>query len=205
MFRVFLQSLPSLADWATRPWIDAWREDWLPDLERTVATAAARLDDTRTPASVPDLIAAIDGLLRATGRYFNAIALVAGVGYKTEVPLAQFFHRHVRPRSGGSHQDLLVGLGALESVRAHAVTSLDWAHPTLDAAAVAEALRVAEERREWLDRRRDAAETRALGSLKGRRRRERCVGFRRARGRPRGRRASCGVPRSSPAWSKGKC
>jgi phosphohistidine swiveling domain-containing protein len=171
MFRVFFQSVPALVEWATRPWIDAWREDWLPDLERTVDTAAARLDGTENRITVPESIALIDELLRATGRYFNAIALVAGVGYKSEVPLARFFARHVRPRSGGSHQELLVGLGALETVRAHAVTSLDWAHPILDAAAMAQALRVAEQRREGLDRRRAEAEARALGSLMGRRRR----------------------------------
>lgn len=171
MFRVFFQSLPSLTEWATRPWIDAWREDWLPDLERTVAAAAARLEDTEKPTTVPESIAVIDELLRATGRYFVAVALVAGVGYKTEVPMAQFFARHVRRRSGGSHQELLVGLGALETVRAHAVTSLDWAHPILDAGAMAQALRVAEQRRGGLDRRRGEAEARALGSLKGSRRR----------------------------------
>ncbi len=172
MFRVFCQSVPSLVEWATRPWIEAWREDWLPDLERTVAAAAARLDDAENPMTVPESIALIDDLLRATGRYFVAIALVAGVGYKSEVPLARFFARHVRRRIGGSHQKLLVGLGALETVRAHAVTSLDWAHPILDAAAIEQALRVAEQRRNGLDRRRVEAEARALASLKGRRRRQ---------------------------------
>ena len=170
MFRVFSQGSPPLMEWATRPWIEAWREDWLPDLERTVAAAAARLDDAEKPTTVPESIALIDELLRATGRYFVAIALVAGVGYKSEVPLAEFFTRHVRRHSGGSHQELLVGLGALEAVHAYAVTSLDWAHPILGAAAMAQALRVAEERREGLDRRRRDAEARALESLKGRRR-----------------------------------
>ena len=171
MFRVFFQSVPALVEWATRPWIEAWREEWLPDLERTVATVAARMDETENPVSVHESIALIDELLRATGRYFNAIALVAGVGYKSEVPLAQFFARRVRRTSGGSHQELLVGLGALEAVRAHAVTSLDWVHPILDPPAVAQARLVAEQRREGLDRRRGAAEARALWSVKGRRRR----------------------------------
>lgn len=171
MFRVFSQGAPPLTEWATRPWIAAWREDWLPDLERTVAAASARLHDIEKPPTENESIALIDELLRATGRYFVAIALVAGVGYKTEVPLADFFTRHVRRRRGGSHQELLLGLGALETVRAHAVTSLDWAHPILDAEAIAHALRIAEQRREGLDRRRAEAEARALGSLTGRRQR----------------------------------
>ena len=171
MLRVFSQGAPLLTDWATRPWIAAWREDWLPDLQRTVAAAVERLDDTRKPSTVPESIAMIDELLRATGRYFVAIALVAGVGYKSEVPLARFYARHVRRRTGGSHQELLVGPGALETVRAHAVTSLDWGHPILDAGAIAQALQVAEQRREGLDRRRGEAEAQALGSLKGQRRR----------------------------------
>jgi pyruvate,water dikinase len=171
MFRVFCQGAPLLMEWATRPWIEAWREDWLPDLERTVAAAAARLDEPGKLPTAPESMALIDELLRATGRYFVAIALVAGVGYKSELPLAQFYARHVRRRSGGSHQELLVGLGALETVRAHAVTSLDWAHPILDGEAIAQALQVAEQRREGIDRRRGEAEAQALESLKGRRRR----------------------------------
>jgi pyruvate,water dikinase len=45
--------------------------------------------------------------------------------------LVRFYHKHLAPSVGGTHLTLLVGLGTPAAAPAHAVTTLDWASPTL--------------------------------------------------------------------------
>jgi rifampicin phosphotransferase len=48
------------------------------------------------------------------------------------MPLAAFYHKYLFSRIGGSHQRLLCGLSDVSHVSAsHAVSCLDWFHPTL--------------------------------------------------------------------------
>jgi pyruvate,water dikinase len=79
-----------------------------------------------------DLIQAIEQLAVAAGDYFASITLVAGFGWKAELPLAIFYRQHLAPRVGGNHQALLSGLADLSlAAPPHGVEDLDWIHPTL--------------------------------------------------------------------------
>jgi hypothetical protein len=73
----------------------------------------------------------VDSLLDRAGEYFAWVTVVGGAAYKAEMQLVRFYHRHLAPSIGGSHLTLLVGLGAPAAAPAHAVTTLDWASPTL--------------------------------------------------------------------------
>ncbi len=55
--------------------------------------------------------------------------MVAGYGWKSELPLARFYRQHLRERIGGHHQELLRGL-SIPTTPPHAVSSLDWYFPT---------------------------------------------------------------------------
>jgi pyruvate,water dikinase len=107
-------------------WLDGWHRA-LPAHQQLVADAAARLDRS-TPSEVLDLL---DELCVASGRYFVWVGVLGGWAYKTEVPLADFYRRQLSARIGGSYQRLLAGLSGPAAPAAHAVTSLDWAQPTL--------------------------------------------------------------------------
>src|SRR5207245_1980434 len=120
--------IPSLADWALGPWIREWRTAGLPHYRAVVEQAERQVD--RLPPE--ELLRLLDRVGAAAGDYFVWIALVAGAGYKTEVPLAQFYRKHLFPILSGSNQLLLAGLSdpALP-IGAHAVHGLDWWQPTL--------------------------------------------------------------------------
>ncbi|HEX6507227.1 MAG TPA: PEP-utilizing enzyme, partial [Chloroflexota bacterium] len=61
-----------------------------------------------------------------------SLTAVAGFAWKAEMPLAAFYRKHLSPHIGGSHQQLLCGLSDASLVSTnHAVTCLDWFHPTL--------------------------------------------------------------------------
>jgi pyruvate,water dikinase len=107
-------------------WLDGWQTA-LPVHRQLVATVEQRLEWV-APAELLDMV---DELSAAAGRYFVWIGVLGGWAYKTEVPLADLYRRHLSARIGGSHQWLLAGLGAPAAPAAHAVTSLDWAQPTL--------------------------------------------------------------------------
>ena len=103
-----------------------WREDLLPRYRAAAARAAASVDRV----AVSDLPDMIDELSTLAGEYFASIAVVAGSGYKLETNLARFYRRHLHPRIGGSHLQLLAGL-ASPDVAGHAVESLDWFRPAV--------------------------------------------------------------------------
>src|SRR5439155_10642556 len=94
---------------------------------------------------------------------------VAGHSAKAEVPLGDFYKRHLHPRIGGSYAELLQGLFTPEVEGCeHAVQSLDWYHPTLgEIGLTTESKSSAAERRQRLSAARQAAETRARQALAG--------------------------------------
>jgi pyruvate,water dikinase len=107
-------------------WLDGWHAALPVHLQR-VADAAQRVE-RGTPS---ELVEMVDDLSAAAGRYFVWVSVLGGSAYKTEVPLASFYRRHLSASIGGSYQRLLAGLGGHAAPAAHAVTSLDWAQPTL--------------------------------------------------------------------------
>lgn len=116
-------AIPPLAGLGVELHARAWREEILPGYRASVAEAEARVGSL-SPA---ELIALIDDLGRAAGGYFASIAIVAGFAWKAELPLAEWVKKH---GVAESHLPLLVGLGAA-APPPHAVSSLDWFHPTL--------------------------------------------------------------------------
>jgi rifampicin phosphotransferase len=128
LMRVMLQFAPPLVDWALSPWLREWRTDGLPHYRAVVEESEEQVDRL----SPNELLRFVERVGAAAGDYFVWIALVAGAGYKTEAPLAQFYRKHLFRELGGSQQHLLAGLadpGLMAA--AHAVHSLDWWHPTL--------------------------------------------------------------------------
>jgi rifampicin phosphotransferase len=118
-------AIPPLARFGVDLWVREWRDDLLPTYIAAVARAAT---DVET-APLDGLSPIIDDLAALAGDYFTSITMVAGYGWKTEIPLAQFFREHLRERIGGHHQELLRGL-SIPTTPAHAVSSLDWHFPT---------------------------------------------------------------------------
>ncbi len=116
-------ALPPLAGLGVDLHVRAWREEILPGYRAAVAGAEARVESLAPEA----LVALIDELGRAAGGYFASITIVAGFAWKAELPLAEWVRKH---GVAESHLPLLVGLGA-PAVPPHAVSSLDWFHPTL--------------------------------------------------------------------------
>ena len=107
-------------------WFVGWQRA-LPEHRQLVAEAAQRLERA-TPSEMLDMV---DELCAAAGRYFVWVGVLGGSAYKSEVPLADFYRRHLSATIGGSYQRLLAGLSGPAAPAAHAVTSLDWAQPTL--------------------------------------------------------------------------
>jgi pyruvate,water dikinase len=116
-------ALPPLAGLGVELHVRAWREEILPAYRAAVAGAEARVDSM----APRDLLGLIDELGRAAGGYFASITIVAGYAWKTELPLAAWVRKH---GVAESHVPLLMGLGA-PATPPHAVSSLDWFHPTL--------------------------------------------------------------------------
>ena len=150
--------IPPTARHAVALYEREWREDLLPRY-RAAAARAAESMETLAISDLPDLI---DELSTLAGEYFASITVVAGSAYKLETNLALFYRRHLHPRIGGSHLQLLAGLTSPEAA-AHAVESLDWFRPAV-ALPVAE---VPRENGEGLSAARRAAEAAAEAALAG--------------------------------------
>jgi phosphohistidine swiveling domain-containing protein len=116
---------PPLAHLGIDLYVDEWRDELLPRYKGATNDAAAAV----SAAPVERVIAMIDELSVLAGHYFTSITFVAGYGWKTELPLAQFYRKHLVSRIGGHAQQLLRGL-SVPTVGAHAVMSLDWSFPT---------------------------------------------------------------------------
>ena len=76
-------------------------------------------------------MAIIDQVGAAAGEQLWSLAVVGGAAWKMEGALARFYRQHLASTVDASVQELLVGLpGSQPDLAAHAVQSLDWAHPT---------------------------------------------------------------------------
>ena len=73
----------------------------------------------------------VDQIGAAAGEQLWSLAVVGGAAWKMEGALARFYRQHLAATVDASVQELLVGLpGSQPDLPAHAVQSLDWAHPT---------------------------------------------------------------------------
>ena len=147
---------PPFARFGVDLYLREWRERILPAYVAEVERGSA-LIDAGEGERIPELI---DTLATHAGHAFMSITMVAGYGYKSEIPFARFYRRHLSPRVGGHPQTLLRGI-AEPSIGPHAATSLDWYFPTLGeleawSPAVARRERIVAER-EDLERRSRAA------------------------------------------------
>jgi pyruvate,water dikinase len=104
-----------------------WRTELLPRHQRLV-----REGDQQVEAASPEQLAAIiDQVGAAAGEQLWSLAVVGGAAWKMEGALARFYRQHLAATVNASVQELLVGLpGSQPDLAAHAVQSLDWAHPT---------------------------------------------------------------------------
>jgi phosphohistidine swiveling domain-containing protein len=104
-----------------------WRTELLPRYQRLVQEG-----DQQLPTASPEqLVATIDRVGVAAGEQLWSLAVVGGAAWKMEGALARFYRQHLGPTVDASVQELLVGLpGSQPDLAAHAVQSLDWAHPT---------------------------------------------------------------------------
>jgi pyruvate,water dikinase len=116
---------PPLARLGIDVYVREWREVLLPEYLQATEASAAEV----TSATPGRLCGMVDELAVLAGRYFTSVTFVAGYGWKTEIPLAQFYRRHLAPVVGGHPQLLLRGL-VRPATSAHAVQTLDWSFPT---------------------------------------------------------------------------
>jgi len=127
-------AFPPLARFGVDLYEREWREIVRPTYRRLVDEAHRDVES----ADANRLMQIVDELGDAAGEYFTSIAMVGGYASKAELPLAQFFRQHLADHLGGSHLDLLTGLGGAQPEAAdHAVQSLDWFVPTLAEAGLA--------------------------------------------------------------------
>lgn len=118
-------AFPPLARFGVDLYVREWREELLPSYLAATERASREVE----VRSAGELVEIVDDLAARAGHYFTSLTMVAGYGWKTEIPLAQFYRTHLRDRIGGHHQLLLRGL-SVPLTEAHAVQSLDWFFPT---------------------------------------------------------------------------
>jgi phosphohistidine swiveling domain-containing protein len=106
---------------------EEWRTELLPRYQQLVQEG-----DQQLPTAPSEQLAAIvDQVGAAAGEQLWSLAVVGGAAWKMEGALARFYRHHLAATVDASVQELLVGLpGSQPDLPAHAVQSLDWAHPT---------------------------------------------------------------------------
>jgi pyruvate,water dikinase len=106
---------------------EQWHTELLPRYQRLVQEG----DQQLPTASSEQLAAIVDRVGAAAGEQLWSLAVVGGAAWKMEGALARFYRQHLGPTVDASVQELLVGLpGSQPDLPAHAVQSIDWAHPT---------------------------------------------------------------------------
>jgi phosphohistidine swiveling domain-containing protein len=106
---------------------EQWHTELLPRYQQLVCEGDQRLQT----ASSEQLVGIVDRVGAAAGEQLWSLAVVGGAAWKMEGALARFYRQHLAPTVNASVQELLVGLpGSQPDLAAHAVQSLDWAHPT---------------------------------------------------------------------------
>jgi phosphohistidine swiveling domain-containing protein len=161
-------ALPPVAHFSVSLYEAEWRSDVRPRYRQLAAEAAAEIET----ASSDRLVDLIDELADAAGDYFTSLTAVAGYASKAELPLARFYSAYLAPQIGGSHLELLAGLGSEVSGQAvHAVRTLDWMEPTLGESGVRRDPARANGRHSDARSRRQEAESRAREALRSNSRR----------------------------------
>jgi rifampicin phosphotransferase len=106
---------------------EQWRQELLPRYQRLIQEG----DQQLPTASSEQLAGIVDQVGAAAGEQLWSLAVVGGSAWKMEGTLARFYRQHLAATVNASVQELLVGLpGSQPDLPAHAVQSLDWAHPT---------------------------------------------------------------------------
>jgi len=104
-----------------------WREELLPRYQRLVQAGEQQAET----ASPEQLAGIIDQVGAMAGEQLWSLALVGGSAWKMEGALASFYRQYLTATVDTSVQHLLAGLpGTQPHLPAHAVQSIDWAHPT---------------------------------------------------------------------------
>ncbi len=104
-----------------------WHIELLPRYQRLVQEGEQQVE----AASPEQLAAIVDRVGAAAGEQLWSLAVVGGSAWKMEGALARFARQHLAATLDAGVQELLVGLpGNQPDLAAHAVQSLDWAHPT---------------------------------------------------------------------------
>jgi rifampicin phosphotransferase len=106
---------------------EQWHTELLPHYQRLV-----REGDQQLPTASPEqLVDIVDQVGAAAGEQLWSLAVVGGAAWKMEGALARFYRQHLAATVDASVQELLVGVpGSQPDLAAHAVQSIDWAHPT---------------------------------------------------------------------------
>jgi rifampicin phosphotransferase len=140
---------------------EQWHTELLPRYQRLVHEGERQL-----PTASPQQLAAIvDQLGAAAGQQLWSLAVLGGAAWKMEGALARFYRQHLAATLDASVQQLLVGLpGSEPDLPAHAVQSLDWAHPTAGELGWPP-LGPSEDRRRELADRREALTAQCLAAL----------------------------------------
>src|SRR6266540_889997 len=106
---------------------EQWREELLPRYRRLVQ-AGEQQAETASPERLAGIIDQVGAM---AGEQLWSLEVVGGAAWKMEGALASFYRQHLAATVDASVQHLLAGLpGAQPELPAHAVQSLDWAHPT---------------------------------------------------------------------------
>jgi pyruvate,water dikinase len=106
---------------------EQWHSELLPRYQRLVREG----DQQVQTASPEQLVGIVDQVGAAAGEQLWSLAVVGGAAWKMEGALARFWRQHLAETVDASVQQLLAGLpGSQPELPAHAVQSLDWAHPT---------------------------------------------------------------------------
>jgi rifampicin phosphotransferase len=106
---------------------EQWHTELLPRYQRLVQEGDQQVE----AASHEQLMGIVDRVGAAAGEQLWSLAVVGGAAWKMEGALARFYRQHLAATVNASVQELLVGLpGSQPDLAAHAVQSLDWAHPT---------------------------------------------------------------------------
>ncbi|HLF59947.1 MAG TPA: PEP/pyruvate-binding domain-containing protein [Acidimicrobiia bacterium] len=120
-------AVPPLAGVGMDLFIRDWKEELLPSY-----TAIVRQTEAEVAHAEPEeLVGLIERLAELAGRYYASLTIVAGYGWKTELPLAKFCREHLDSVIDEGHQVLLAGLYPIGATPPHAVQNLDWSRPTL--------------------------------------------------------------------------
>jgi phosphohistidine swiveling domain-containing protein len=117
---------PQTVRFAYQEYEDDWRDNVLPEYQRLTAKAEEQVEELSTGG----LVEMVDRLATAAGRYFAAIATVAGSAYKFESQLAQFWNKHLKSEVGVSHMVVLRGFDLPPvTYLTPRLETLDWSVP----------------------------------------------------------------------------